>query len=298
MDLTHLYTGSLGANGSMGFELFRMGNSAIATQSEFLDAVRPVLGAVTNQINLAQVGDNFASRNLTASTGKAPWVNLYPGQQATMYYTGDGPGVLTFGSVQDSSLVSLNSGTSGIPANASYTRIQTFNQPSFVIEAATGADAATTGGAHYIYENGEYIHYGVNRGSVHVVVTREGLIYLCVLYGSATTWRLGRLAIGSRVINGMFVGLTNHIYVISGEARIVQGKVRNAVGDPAPNCIVRVYNRATGSLIGSGLTNATGDYEVRFAATAGTEVYLVCLDDDVAPDFEPVAVDRILVSDT
>lgn len=298
MDLTKLHTDALGSDGDMGFELFRLGDSPITSQAAFLDVVRPLLGSNISLTDLPQQGDNYGNRELTAGTGKSPWSTLYPGLKTRMYYTGDGPGVLTFGEVQDSSLNVLVPGTSGIPANVSYTRIQTFDRPSFVIEAASGSDAPTTGGVHYVYENGEYLTYDVDRGSVHVVVTREGVIYFCVVYSSARTWHLGKLPINSRVINGMFVGLSNYIYVISGEARIVQGKVRNAVGDPASNCIVRVYNRATGRLLGYGTTNETGEYAVRFVAAAGAEVYLVCLDDDVAPDFEPVAVDRILVSDT
>lgn len=73
---------------------------------------------------------------------------------------------------------------------------------------------------------------------------------------------------------------------------IISGTVTDDAGQPAART-VRVYNRATGTLLGTATSDAvTGAYE--FALTSTDMVQVVALDDDAGTDYNALIVDRVV----
>ena len=76
----------------------------------------------------------------------------------------------------------------------------------------------------------------------------------------------------------------------------VQGDVEDASGQIAPNCKLFMFRRSDGTLLGSAVSDANGHYEMdASSAVVGETVFMVCLDNDEAPDFEGIVHDRIKI---
>ena len=77
----------------------------------------------------------------------------------------------------------------------------------------------------------------------------------------------------------------------STSASTVSGIIKDANGDPCSRKVY-VYDRATGALIGSDISNvSTGTYS---AGVTSSSAFIVALDDDMAPDLNAIIVDRIV----
>ena len=85
------------------------------------------------------------------------------------------------------------------------------------------------------------------------------------------------------------------LYAIKAVHAVASGTVYDAANQPSAGCRVFAYNRATGKLIGSAISGIDGRYVCYVNATKGSEIFMVCLDNAVAPDFEAQIIDRIIV---
>lgn len=84
--------------------------------------------------------------------------------------------------------------------------------------------------------------------------------------------------------------------LVSTIAGYVQGHVYDVAGSPASR-VVRVYNRTSGAIVGSGTSDATtGEFSVPVIGEIGDVLYAIALDDDDAPDLNAIIADRITLS--
>ena len=77
----------------------------------------------------------------------------------------------------------------------------------------------------------------------------------------------------------------------------IQGYVEDASGQPSSNCKLFMYRRSDGTLLGSAVSDDSGNYELTHTAQDGEKVFIVCLDNDDAPDFEGLVHDRITIKE-
>ena len=79
----------------------------------------------------------------------------------------------------------------------------------------------------------------------------------------------------------------------------MSGTVKGSILDPdkkvMANCKLFMYRRTDGALLGSAMSDQNGGYELTHTAQDGEKVFIVCLDNDVAPDFEGIVRDRITI---
>lgn len=86
------------------------------------------------------------------------------------------------------------------------------------------------------------------------------------------------------------------LYAIRSNVSYARGKTFDPAGRITANCRVFAYRRDTGERVGQAVSSQTGDYEMPLNATKGVELFMVCLDNDTAPDFEAQVIDRITVA--
>jgi hypothetical protein len=80
----------------------------------------------------------------------------------------------------------------------------------------------------------------------------------------------------------------------------MSGTVKGSILDPdskaMANCQLFMYRRTDGTLLGSTVSDENGDYELTHSGQDGEQVFMVCLDNDDAPDFEGIVHDRIVIA--
>lgn len=110
-----------------------------------------------------------------------------------------------------------------------------------------------------------------------------------------TPMYLGRVEKNTLVYNHIGELPSNRLYALRATHAVASGTVYDAANQPSAGCRVLAYNRKTGKLIGSAVSGADGRYSCHVNATKGSEIFMVCLDNAVAPDFEAQIIDRIIV---
>ena len=106
---------------------------------------------------------------------------------------------------------------------------------------------------------------------------------------------LGRVEKNTLIYNHIGELPSNRLYALRATHAVASGTVYDAANQPSAGCRVLAYNRETGKLIGSAVSGADGRYSCHVNATKGSEIFMVCLDNAVAPDFEAQIIDRIIV---
>ena len=112
---------------------------------------------------------------------------------------------------------------------------------------------------------------------------------------TSTPMYLGRVEKNTLVYNHIGELPSNRLYALRATHAVASGTVYDAANQPSAGCRVLAYNRETGKLIGSAVSGADGRYSCHVNATKGSEIFMVCLDNAVAPDFEAQIIDRIIV---
>ena len=112
---------------------------------------------------------------------------------------------------------------------------------------------------------------------------------------TSTPMYLGRVEKNTLVYNHIGELPSNRLYALRATHAVASGTVYDAANQPSAGCRVLAYNRETGRLIGSAVSGANGRYSCHVNATKGSEIFMVCLDNAVAPDFEAQIIDRIIV---
>ena len=106
---------------------------------------------------------------------------------------------------------------------------------------------------------------------------------------------LGRVEKNTLIYNHIGELPSNRLYALRATHAVASGTVYDAANQPSAGCRVLAYNRETGKLIGSAVSGADGRYSCHVNATKGSKIFMVCLDNAVAPDFEAQIIDRIIV---
>ena len=112
---------------------------------------------------------------------------------------------------------------------------------------------------------------------------------------TSTPMYLGRVEKNTLVYNHIGELPSNRLYALRATHAVASGTVYDAANQPSAGCRVLAYNRETGKLIGSAVSGADGRYSCHVNATKGSKIFMVCLDNAVAPDFEAQIIDRIIV---
>ena len=112
---------------------------------------------------------------------------------------------------------------------------------------------------------------------------------------TSTPMYLGRVEKNTLIYNHIGELPSNRLYALRATHAVASGTVYDAANQPSAGCRVLAYNRETGKLIGSAVSGADGRYSCHVNATKGSEIFMVCLDNAVAPDFEAQIIDRIIV---
>ena len=112
---------------------------------------------------------------------------------------------------------------------------------------------------------------------------------------TSTPMYLGRVEKNTLIYNHIGELPSHRLYALRATRAVASGTVYDAANRPSAGCRVLAYNRETGKLIGSAVSGANGRYSCHVSATKGSKIFMVCLDNAVAPDFEAQIIDRIIV---
>lgn len=92
------------------------------------------------------------------------------------------------------------------------------------------------------------------------------------------------------------MGTEEVVVVPSANNAMVHGTVEDASGQPSSNCKLFMYRRSDGTLLGSAVSNDSGNYELTHQGENGELVFIVCLDNDDSTIFEGLVRDRITLA--
>ncbi|MEF9956629.1 MAG: hypothetical protein RR767_05475 [Acinetobacter sp.] len=185
--------------------------------------------------------------------------------------------------------------SNGLFPTNSYMNFLTPVQGALYINMATGADLSGS------YTSDEYttgrlyiFNFGASRGKICVFITIDYEIFFFHDVTAFTPF-LGRMAANTRSVLHVASLQKLKVYLVKSKVTTAKGTIKDAAGNPAANCIIYIYKRSSGQLVGKAVSNADGNYESFCMAKVGDKIFMVCLDDDVAPDFEGIVYDRITV---
>lgn len=186
--------------------------------------------------------------------------------------------------------------SNGLFPTNSYMNFLTPPLGALYINMATGADLSGsytsdeyTTGRLYIFN-----FAGTGRGRLCVFITIGCEIFF-FHEATALTPFLGKMAANTRSVLNVSSLQKFKIYLVRSKVTTAKGTIKDAAGNPAKNCLIYIYKRSTGQLVGKAISDANGNYQSICAARVGDKIFMVCLDDDVAPDFEGIVYDRITV---
>ena len=145
------------------------------------------------------------------------------------------------------------------------------------------------------YTTGRLYIFDFNgRGKLWVFITIDCEIFFFHNVSSFTPF-IGKIAAKTRSVTHIASIEKLHLYLVRSKVTTAKGTIEDAAGNPASNCLVYIYKRATGQMVGKATSDVNGNYEAFCSAKKGDQVFMVCLDDDIAPDFEGIIYDRITV---
>lgn len=157
-------------------------------------------------------------------------------------------------------------------------------------------DASDTAGSYVteVYTKGVLLTATFNsKGTLYLFTTNTSETFF--FHTGNFTPIFGPIAKGTRAIQVKGTLERFKVYSLRSVVSTAYGVVEDAVGNPAANCIVYMFRRNDGRLLGRGISNSLGQYEMMTNAITGDEVFMVCLDNDAAPDFEGLIYDRVTI---
>lgn len=261
---------------------------AFTTKEQAFNYLSKLAGTVYNQSN-QNISDYFLYNNVPSI-----WRNANQAETAQFAYSGDVGLILSAGEfvLRDDQILNGN----GVFNANSYARFKKSNKASLLIYLnSNNGDKAgfltiynCQNGILYKMESSHY-DYAV------MLLTYTSQAYFFHQASNHYQAPLGFLNEDSVSFNLITTLKPLVVYSIQSVIMQAHGIVKDAAERPAPNCPVRAYNRQTGQLIGQGISNTNGEYQFPIAANKNDEIYMICLDNDQAPDFEAQIQDRITV---
>lgn len=157
--------------------------------------------------------------------------------------------------------------------------------------SASDLDASYTS---EIYDIGVYLQVDfISRGTLGVFFTNTSEVYF--FHNVAFNAGFGQVGKGLRHVIVSAYCSPLKVHLLRSKVSTVSGSVEDAAGNIAPNCKVFMFRRSDGRLLGSAISDSNGKYTMDTHAVTGDSVFMVCLDDDNAPDFEGIIYDRVTV---
>lgn len=184
--------------------------------------------------------------------------------------------------------------SNGLFNTNSYMNFLTPVQGALYINMTTGSDLSGTYTSDEYTTGRLYIFDFVSRGKLCVFITIDYEIFFFHAVTAFTPF-LGRMAANTRSVLHVASLQKFKVYLVKSKVTTVKGTIKDAAGNSAANCLIYIYKRSSGQLVGKAVSNANGNYESFCMAKVGDKIFMVCLDDDVAPDFEGIVYDRITV---
>lgn len=145
-----------------------------------------------------------------------------------------------------------------------------------------------------IYNVGIYVQAEfAGRGTLGIFFTNTSEVYF--FHNVAFNAGFGPVGKGLRQVNVSAYCSPLKIYLLRSKLSTVSGSVEDAAGAIAPNCKIFMFRRSDGRLLGNTISDSNGNYTMNTHALSGDSVFMVCLDDDNAPDFEGIIYDRVTI---
>lgn len=184
----------------------------------------------------------------------------------------------------------------GIFKTNSYGKLHVSSQASLFLNTnPTGRDISGTVTTR-VFHNGHVLVHAVpdNTAKVMALFLTSGLVYVWHDFQSAS------LPFGYFVEQEVLFNLIAYLdpmrlYCIQSVPNVAHGTVYDAAKKPAAHCKVLAYQRSSGKLVGQTTSTSDGTYRCPILTAKGDEIFMVCLDNDAAPDFEARIIDRITV---
>lgn len=244
------------------------------------------------------LGNMTVGKRSVGNTGDNYGVYVVPerfytwaGKQVHIAYSGDGPVFVSSG---------VFNGAYGVPTGGgnyhrTYAKLSAPEEGafSFANKLGTGDTSSILYAAEY--EHGIFIQCAIDTGAFNCVITDYGEMRICITDRAGATFPVYGMLENSRALVTNIELDKGRIYTVVEFTRLIRGTVFDAAGEPAPGRKVFLYDRLTGVLLGSAVSGTGGAYDVISRSPSGTQAFMVCLDDDPAPDFDPVVVDRITI---
>lgn len=122
---------------------------------------------------------------------------------------------------------------------------------------------------------------------------KDGVLYFS--FNAEYETKLGIFSENNAVFDYIVNLEPNKLYMLTSFIGVAQGTVKDKASKPMANCRLAAFRRGDFVLVGTAMSDRNGNYRMHIAAAKGEYVFIVCLDNEDAPDFEALIYDRIQV---
>ncbi|ULJ66674.1 hypothetical protein [Wielerella bovis] len=283
-----LYSGEIGVEKTWHYALFDTGEVFKDADAAFMRLYLMADGSVLNNTT-DNVGDNDVVKRVPNM-----WVNDGANAVGGMVFMPDAG--LAFSPAEfNSGTIQRVNGQGFFPTNG-YARFHLSSQAALFLN--TNPSGRDIGGKleTMIFHHGAVLATGVSlaAATAYALFLQNGLVYLLHTYTTSS------LAFGYFLENKADFNLITYLepmrlYCVQSVPNFAHGTVWDVAKKPAANCRVLAYQRSSGKLIGQTMSLSDGTYRCPVLTAKGDEIFMVCLDNDDAPDFEARIIDRIAV---
>lgn len=176
-----------------------------------------------------------------------------------------------------------------------YTKVPSPNQYALYFHLKNDDRDVGTSYTVINYANGSMLELSFSDNSCKSAwfFSNYGVVYFA--FNASYKAKLGFFETGTTVFNLIGELEPNRLYMLTSAPSIASGVVTDKLKNPVPNCKIAAFRRDNFSLVGHAMSNGQGEYKMPIAVLKGETVFMVCLDNDTAPDFEAIIYDRIQV---
>lgn len=277
-------SGEIGAENVMPFVL-QDTQQTFANKESATAALQKKLGIQFNIANGEWITDHFLYKKMPSLWDK--------NSHADIAFSGDFGVVLGSGYFNLPKREQIN-GNNVFRTN-NYTHLNHSSNPSLLLNL--NKNSIDRSGRLQIAQHQKGLLFIFNTDNLFSICISSSPEEICFFYDEVEKYRAPFGFINENSVLFNFIEYLEPLRIYSLKSVILEatGEVKDAANQAAANCPVRAYKRSTGELIGQGMSNEQGRYRFPISAVTGDEIYMVCLDNDQAPDFEARIIDRIIV---
>ena len=279
-------SGEIGIEKKRHFALFDM-EETLPNADAILKRMLRLGGAVLTQSKI--------SAGYTAASVNVPSVWVNDGMErtgSTMIKCDVG---LLFGAAPFSGRDSYANGN-GYFTSPNWGYLKSSAQPAMMLPFTEKGSANNIYLQTYSLFDGMLLHceHPYSKVSIYALFLNSGVMYL-LHTNTAFNAPLGWLPENTLSFNLLDYLEPMRLYQVQSVPNVAHGTVYDAAGRPMAGCRVLAYERASGRLVGSAVSASDGKYECPILVARGEKIFLVCLDNDAAPDFDARIIDRVSV---